>query len=161
MADKGLWGRITSLVPGPKPGTPQWHALLHVTRLNVWLYRTSGGRIGGRYDQAPVCILHHRGARSGEPRETPLVHLTDGERVVIVASMGGNPKNPAWFHNVKAHPDVEIETSGRRRPMTARVVDEAERAQLWPRLLEIWPAWDDYQARTTRRLPVIACEPRD
>ena len=131
-----------------------------VTRANVWMYRKSGGRLGGRFDAAPMCILHHRGAKSGEARETPLVHLPDGERVIIVASIGGNPKNPAWYHNVKAHPEIEIERGGKRRPMTARVVDEAERAQLWPRLLEVWPAWEDYQARTTRQLPVIVCEPR-
>lgn len=144
----------------PKPGTPQFQAWKQITRLNVWLYRRSGGRLGGRYDAAPVCILHHRGAKSGQPRETPLVHLPDGDRVVLVASMGGNPKNPAWFHNIKADPDVVIEAGGRRRPMTAHIADDEERARLWPRLLEIWPAWEDYQARTTRRLPVIVCEPR-
>jgi deazaflavin-dependent oxidoreductase (nitroreductase family) len=158
---KGLFGRFTSTVPAPKPGTPAWRIWHQITRANVALYRLSGGRIGGRYDDAPVCILHHKGAKSGVVRETPLVHLPDGDRVVIVASMGGNPRNPAWYHNVKAHPDVEVEVRGRRRPMHARVVtDDAEREQLWRRLLEIWPAWEDYQARTTRKIPVIVLEPR-
>jgi deazaflavin-dependent oxidoreductase (nitroreductase family) len=157
---KGPWGQLTSRVPAPRPGTPLWAPFQLVTRANVALYRASGGRIGGRYDGAPVCILHHRGARSGRPRETPLVHLPDGDRVVLVASMGGNPRNPAWYHNVKAHPDVEMEVAGRRRPMLAREVEEAEREALWPRLLEVWPAWEDYQARTTRRLPVLVLDPR-
>jgi deazaflavin-dependent oxidoreductase (nitroreductase family) len=126
----------------------------------VALYRLSGGRIGGRYDQAPLCILHHRGAKSGAARETPLVHLPDGDRVIVVASMGGNPRNPAWFHNVRAHPDVEVEVSGQRRPMRARIAGEAERAELWPRLLEVWPAWEAYQRRTDRVLPVVVLEPR-
>ena len=158
---KGIFGRFTSTVPAPKPGTPLWRPWKAITQLNIRLYRASGGRLGGRYDRAPVCILHHTGAKSGVDRETPLVYLPDGERVVLVASMGGNPKNPAWYHNLKAHPRATVEVSGERRPMTARVVtDEAERAQLWPRLLELWPAWEDYQARTTRRLPVIVLEPR-
>lgn len=157
---KGLWGHVTSRVPAPKPGTPLWAPFQLVTKLNVQLYRLSGGRIGGRYDQAPVCILHHRGAKSGAERETPLVHLPDGERIVLAASMGGNPTNPAWYHNLRAHPDVEVEVRGERRPVRARVVDEDERAELWPRLLEVWPAWEDYQARTSRRIPVIVLDPR-
>jgi deazaflavin-dependent oxidoreductase (nitroreductase family) len=157
---KGIWGQITSRMPAPKPGTPLWGPWQLVTKGNVALYRLSGGRIGGRYDRAPLCILHHRGARSGAPRETPLVHLPDGDRIVLVASMGGNPRNPAWFHNVRAHPDVTVEVRGERRPMRARIADEQERAELWPRLLEVWPAWEAYQRRTERVLPVVVLEPR-
>jgi deazaflavin-dependent oxidoreductase (nitroreductase family) len=158
---KGIWGHFTSTVPAPRPGTPLWLPWQALTRANVILWRLSGGRIGGRYDRAPLCVLHHSGAKSNEPRETPLVYLRDGDRIVLVASMGGIPRNPAWYHNVRAHPDVEVEMPGERRPMTARVVtDEAERADLWRRLLEVWPAWEDYQARTTRRLPVVVLEPR-
>ena len=137
---KGLWGQLTSRVPAPRPDTLLWAPFPQLTRLNVHLYRVSGGRIGGRYDRAPVCILHHVGAKSGEKRETPLVHLPDGERIVLAASMGGNPRNPAWYHNLRASPDVEVEVAGRRRAMRARVVDDAERDELWPRLLEVWPA---------------------
>ena len=157
---KGLWGRLTSSVPAPRPGTPLWPAWRAVTRANVALYRLSGGRLGGRYDDAPLCILHHRGAKSGAPRETPLVHLPDGDRVIVVASMGGNPRNPAWYHNVRAHPDVEVEVAGERRPMRARVAGTGERAELWPRLLEVWPAWEAYQRRTERVLPVVVLDPR-
>jgi deazaflavin-dependent oxidoreductase (nitroreductase family) len=154
-----LWGKLTSRVPAPRPDSPLWGPWKQVTALNTRLYRVTNGRIGGRYDRAPVCILHHRGARTGERRETPLVHLADGHRVVIVASMGGNPKNPAWFHNVKAHPDVDVEILGDRRAMRARVAGDEERAELWPRLLEVWPAWESYQGRTTRQIPVVVLEP--
>jgi deazaflavin-dependent oxidoreductase (nitroreductase family) len=157
---KGRWGSLTARVPAPKPGTALWGPWQLVTRFNVAVYRATGGRIGGRYDRAPLCVLHHRGARTGQPRETPLIYLEDGERIIIVASMGGNPANPAWYHNVRAHPDVTIELRGERRPVRARVADEAEAAELWPRLLEMWPAWADYQRRTTRRIPVVVLDPR-
>jgi deazaflavin-dependent oxidoreductase (nitroreductase family) len=158
---KGIWGKLTSSVQAPDSGGWRWEVLKRSTGINVWLYRLTGGRVGGRFDDAPVCILHHRGAKTGESRETPLVHLVDGERVVLVASIGGRPKNPAWYHNVRAHPEIEVEIRGRRRLMTARVADPEERAELWPRLLTIWPAFEDYQARTERTIPVVVCEPRD
>lgn len=157
---KGVWGQITSRVPAPRPGTPLWAPWKAVTRLNTALYRRSGGRIGGRFDRAPVLILHHRGRRSGAPRESPLVHLPDGERWVIVASFGGNPQNPAWVHNLRAAPDTAIEVGARRVAVRAREVAGDERARLWPRLLEIWPAWEDYQRRTERRFPVFVLERR-
>lgn len=156
---KGIWGKLTSSVEVPDTGSLRWQALQHTMRFNVMLYRWTGGRLGGRFDAAPVCILHHRGAKTGQARETPLVHLVDGDSVVLVASIGGRPTNPAWYHNVCANPDVEIEVRGRRRPMTARIAGPDERAELWPRLLEIWPAFDDYQARTERTIPVVVCEP--
>ncbi len=131
-----------------------------MTRLNVWLYRTSGGRIGGRFDAAPLCILHHTGAKSGEPRETPLTYLPDGDRVVLIASYGGAPKSPAWYFNLKAHPDIEIERLGRREPMTVHQADAAERADLWPRITAMYPGYGDYQERTTREIPVMVCAPR-
>jgi F420H(2)-dependent quinone reductase len=158
---KGIWGKLTSAVTVPGQGSVGRKALQQTFRLNVWLYRLSNGRIGGRYDDAPVCILHHRGAKTGAARETPLVYLGDGDRVVLVASMGGQPKNPAWYHNLRAHPEIEIETRGQRRKMTATVATPKERDELWPRLTEMWPAFDDYQARAERTIPVVVCEPRD
>ena len=158
--DKGIFGQLTSRVPAPRPGTPLWEPWKKVMGLNTRLYRLTGGRIGGRYDAAPVLILHHVGAKSGERRETPLVYLADGDDIVVVASMGGIPKNPAWLHNVRANPEVTVEIRGDRRAMTAREVDDAERAALWPRLLEMWPAWEAYQDRTERRIPVLRLSPR-
>ncbi len=160
MADKGFWGKLTSRAAPPRPGTLRWKGFQVVTRVNVLAYRVSGGRIGGKFDGAPICILHHRGAKTGEPRETPLVYLADGDDVVLIASLGGAPKHPAWYHNLCAHPGVEIEIGGKRRAMTARTAEGGEREQLWQKVLRIWPTYADYQARTSRVIPVIVCEPR-
>lgn len=159
---KGAWGRFTSSDLGrlPKPGTVRWRVWRIVQDANTRAYRLSRGRVGGRYDAAPVLILHHVGRRSGERRETPLLYLQDGEDRVLVGSMGGSPKHPAWFHNVMAAPDVEVEIKGRRYPVRARHATDEERARLWPRLLEIWPAWDAYTRRTEREFPVVILSPR-
>lgn len=114
----------------------------------------------GQMDAMPICIVHARGAKSGEPRETPLTYLRDGDRVVLIASYGGYAKNPAWYHNLKAHPDIEVERDGRREAMTARQADATERAALWPRIVDMNPGYAEYQERTTREIPVMVCEPR-
>lgn len=118
------------------------------------------GRVGGQFDDAPVLILHHVGRRSGERRQTPLIYLRDGEDLVVVGSMGGSPKHPAWYRNVRDAPDVEVEIRGRRHPVRAREADAAERERLWPALLEMWPAWEDYTRRTERAFPVLILTPR-
>lgn len=160
MAEKGFWGKLSTASAPPPPGSLRFKAFRQITRLNVWLYRRTGGRIGGSFDGAPLCILHHRGAKSGQARETPLTYLPDGDDVVLIASYGGAPKSPAWYFNCKAHPDVEIERNGRREPMTARQADAAERAELWPRITAMYPGYDDYQRRTEREIPVLICAPR-
>jgi deazaflavin-dependent oxidoreductase (nitroreductase family) len=126
-----------------------------------WLYRVSGGRIWGRFpvSKAPVLLLTTIGRRSGQPRTVPLIHLVDGDRIVIVASQGGMPTHPAWYHNLLAHPRVTVETGRRVREMDARVADDAERDALWPRLVAMYADYDDYQARTDRRIPVVILEP--
>lgn len=158
---KGVWGRFTSSDLGriPRRGTPLWHAWRVVQDANTRLYRLSGGRIGGRYDGAPVLILHHVGRRSGEPRQTPLIYLQDGEDFVIVGSMGGSSSHPAWYLNVRDAPDVEVEIKGSRRHVRARHADLQERERLWPALLEMWPAWDDYSRRTDREFPILILSP--
>ena len=160
---KGVWGTLTSsdLARIPRPGTPLFHAWKLLQDTNTRLYRLSGGRIGGRYDRAPVLILHHVGRKSGQARETPLIYLRDGEDIVIVGSMGGSPKHPAWYLNVRDRPeDVAVEIKGDRTPVRARLATPAERERLWPRLLEMWPAWDDYTRRTEREFPVLILSPR-
>jgi deazaflavin-dependent oxidoreductase (nitroreductase family) len=157
---KGPWGKMTSRAGAPKPGSPLFGAWKLVTRLNVKIWRLSGGRLLGQFDTAPMCVLHHRGRKSGEPRETPLVYLADGEDVVIVGSMGGSPKMPAWVHNLRADPAVEVELRGSRRKVRASEVDGPERERLWLRLLEVWPAWADYQRKTDRTFPVFRLSPR-
>ena len=114
---------LTKLGQPPRPGTLAFKAWNRFTGLNNVVYRLSGGRILGSYDGNPVLLLHHVGRRSGEPRVTPLLYLPDGDELVIVASMGGTPKHPAWFHNLKAGPDTEIEVGRERRAVRARVAD--------------------------------------
>lgn len=108
-----------------------------------------------------VLLLHCRGAKSGQPRVVPLLYTPTGDRVVLVASKAGADHHPAWYHNVMAHPDVEIDIDGERRPMRARRVEGAEREELWRLVNDNYPGYDDYQARAGgRRIPVLALEPR-
>jgi len=148
------------------PWTPTQERLASVvirlmTVLNVWAYRLSGGRLGGTFRRgAPVCLVTTVGKRSRAPRTVALLYLASGDDVVVVASKGGMAHSPAWYHNMMATPDVEVEIGSRRRPMRARRASESERAALWPRLVAMYPDYDDYQARTTRVIPVVILSPR-
>ena len=102
----------------------QWPLLLVAIRLHVLLYRLTGGRVGQRFRGGPpMLLLEHIGARSGTRRTTPLVYVRDGENVVLVASKGGFPRNPAWFHNLLAHPETTVQIGARREAVRARVAD--------------------------------------
>ena len=134
---------------------------------NVWLYRRTGGRVGGTWrigagfrNPVPICLLEHRGRRTGKQRTTPLVYLEDGERIVVVASQAGRPEHPMWYLNLLVHPDVLIQVRNRRRPMRARVVEADERALLWPKLVDLYADYDSYQSWTDRVIPVVVLEPR-
>lgn len=157
----GLWDRLTSITPPrPTPGAPLYRLAVQLGRLNTWLYRRTNGRLGGTMGGAPVCILHHRGAKSGAARQSPVLYLRDGDNMILAASMGGSPKHPSWYHNLCAHPDVELEFGDRRQPVRARVADDDERDRLWPRLVGMYSNYAEYQARADRKIPVIVCEPR-
>jgi F420H(2)-dependent quinone reductase len=151
---------LTSLAQPPRPGTRRFAAWKRFTGLNNAIYRASGGRLLGSFYGNPVLLLHHVGRRSGEERVTPLLYLPDGDDLVIVGSMGGTPKHPAWFHNLTAEPATEVEVGRERRAVRARVAEPAERARLWPRLVEHYPAFDTYQGRTQREIPVVILSPR-
>jgi deazaflavin-dependent oxidoreductase (nitroreductase family) len=151
---------LTSLAQPPRPGTLRFAVWRHFTGVNNAVYRATGGRLMGSFDGNPVLLLHHVGRRSGERRVTPLIYLPDGEDVVVVGSMGGTPKHPAWFHNVCAQPDTEVEIGRERRAVRARTAGPDERARLWPRLVERYPAFASYQRRTDREIPVVILSPR-
>ncbi|GAC68095.1 nitroreductase family deazaflavin-dependent oxidoreductase [Gordonia soli] len=136
------------------------------SRANTRLYQATGGRLGktwrvGAAMRKPVevCLLTSTGRKSGQPRTVPLLFLRDDERVVVVASQGGLPKNPAWYHNVVANPQVTIQIGSQKLDLHAREADDAERDRLWPRLVELYADFDTYSAWTDRRIPVIICEP--
>ena len=108
-----------------------WPVLRRLMGLHTVAYRATRGLVGHRVPGGPpMLLLDHVGAKSGNKRTSPLVYVEDGDDIVLVASKGGNPKNPAWYHNLRANPDVTVEVRGARRPVRARVVDEAERAEL-------------------------------
>ena len=157
----GFSGWLSSTIPPPKPGSLGWKINGAMTRLHARILRRTRGRIGGTLDGAPLLVLHSTGAKSGERRQSPTVYLPDGDNLVIVASIGGNPKNPAWYHNLRAHPDdVEVDVRGKRRPVRARQASRDEAEQLWPRLLESYPPFRTYMTRTEREFPVMILEPR-
>ena len=138
--------------------TPLIHAM---TALNVLAYKLTGGWLGGTLPGgAPVCLVTTTGKRSGQPRTIALLYLMDGDDVVLVASKGGMTHSPGWYHNMMANPDVEVQIGSARRPMRARRASDAEKAALWPRLVAMYRDYDDYQARTSRNIPVMILSPR-
>jgi deazaflavin-dependent oxidoreductase (nitroreductase family) len=123
-------------------------------------FRANGGKVGEPFAGAPMLLLTTSGARSGEQRTTPLVYLPDGDRFVVIASKGGAPTHPAWYHNLVAQPDAAIEVGSETIPVTAVVMTGEERDGLYARQAALRPAFAEYQAKTTRRIPVIALERR-
>jgi deazaflavin-dependent oxidoreductase (nitroreductase family) len=122
---------------------------------HVRVYRETGGERGYHWRGTTILLLTTRGRRSGEPRTTPLIHRVDGERWVVVASRGGAPSHPAWFENLQADPDATIEVGAEEIPVRASVAEGEERARLWALMSEVWPAYDDYQAKTSRQIPIV------
>ena len=122
-------------------------------------FRANGGSVGGPFEGAPLLLLHHRGAQSGTERVTPLVYLADGERYLIFASKGGAPENPAWFHNLKAHPDTKIEVGAQTLAVTAQELTGEERDRLYDRQAAAMPNFREYQDKTSRKIPVVALTP--
>ena len=130
-------------------------------RLHPRIYRATGGRIGRRLPGLPpLLILDHVGAKSGVERNSVIGYVREGDDVLLVASQGGNPKNPAWYHNLKANPDARIQIGGEVRDVRARVADPDERATLWPVVSTAYPVFQRYQDQTERVIPILVLEPR-
>jgi F420H(2)-dependent quinone reductase len=131
-------------------------------REQVALYESSGGAQGTtlRDTGLPVIIITHSGNKTGAIRKTPLMRVKDGDRYVLVASLGGAPKNPVWVHNLRANPHVELRDETVVRPMRVReVTDQSERARLWAVAVAAFPPYAEYQTRTTRQIPLFVAEP--
>jgi deazaflavin-dependent oxidoreductase (nitroreductase family) len=127
---------------------------------NTWVFKASGGRIGAKFMRgAPVGLLTTTGRKSGVARTTPLIYLADGERIVLVASQGGMPRNPLWYDNLAAKPEVSFRTPQGERHYRARTANAGEKAALWPKLVAIYRDYDDYQKRTDRDIPVVVLDP--
>jgi len=143
---------MAEYIPSPR----QW------VREQVEVYERSGGTEGTtlRDTGLPVIIVTHIGNKTGAIRKTPLMRVKDGASYVLVGSMGGAPTNPVWVYNLRANPDVEIRDHTVVQPMRVREVkDEAERARLWDLAVAAYPPYAEYQARTTRRIPLFVAEP--
>ena len=129
--------------------------------LNTWVYRLSGGRILGRMPSgAPICLLTTTGRTSGQRRTVPLLYLADGDDFIVVGSQGGAPRHPGWVLNLEANPRAEVELGRRRVPVAGRRLSDEERDRFWPRLVAMYPPYEDYRRRTTRRIPVVRLSPR-
>lgn len=129
--------------------------------VHQWLYEQSDGRIGTSLGGRPMLLLRTVGRRSGEPRTAALLYVRDGDNYAVIASKGGAPQHPAWFHNLRAQPNVEIQVGRERIPVRARVAEGEERARIWARADEVnQGGYVDYQSRTSRVIPVVVLEPR-
>lgn len=162
----GLTVGETAVMSAPKSYTPAQERrgdpfIKYGSKFNTWLYRRTGGRLGGSFvGGAAVCLLTTTGRRSGEPRTMPLLYLRDGDDIVVVASKGGYSTSPQWYFNLLADPSVEVTIGREHLEMTARVATAEEKSALWPRLVDTYKYYDTYQARTDRDIPVVICSPR-
>lgn len=130
-----------------------------VSRVHVFLYGMSGGRIGGMLRGAPVLLLTTTGRKSGKRRTTPLLYLEERDRYVVVASVGGAATHPAWYLNVRGNPAATIQIGRNELAVTAEAAGPEERARLWPKVTQMYPGYDAYQAKTSREIPIVILSP--
>ncbi|MFD6161169.1 nitroreductase family deazaflavin-dependent oxidoreductase [Nocardia sp. NPDC060256] len=119
-------------------------------------FRANAGKVGGMFEGAPMVLITTTGAKSGRSITNPLVYLSDGDRVVLIASNGGNDKHPAWYHNLRANPDLTVEIGTERYAAKADIVSGTERDTLYAKMVEIMPGFAEYEAKTSRVIPVFA-----
>ena len=135
-------------------------AVQWMSGMNNVAYRLSGGRVAGHLLWgAPICLLTTTGRRSGRRRTVPLAYVLDGDDLVVVASRGGMGSHPAWYLNLLAEPDASVQVGSSTRRVRARDATEAERRRLWPTLTAVYPHFDAYQERSSRRIPVVILSP--
>ena len=128
--------------------------------VNVAVYKMSGGRLMNKGPaNKPICLVTMTGRKTGKKREIPLMHVPHGEQKILVASLGGISKNPVWYYNLKATPDITIAADGVSGAYRAQEVSAEEKASLWRVIVDAYPPYDEYQARTDRDIPVFVCDP--
>ena len=138
-----------------------WPWLNRAAKLHTAMYRTTRGVIGHKFPGAPpMLLLDHVGAKSGTRRTTPLAYVPDDPNMILVASKGGHPTNPAWYHNLVANPDTIVQVGPEHRRVRARVATPEERERLWPKAVEINKGFAKYQEQTKRQIPLVILEPR-
>ena len=136
-----------------RPGATQ------ASRAHAWLLRRSNGRLGRRFIGAPVLVLRTTGRRSGQPRESPMFFVRDGERFAVVASNAASKRPPAWWLNLQADPGAQALVDGQWHPVRGRHATDEEEGRLWPSFQEIYAGYDHYRAIASRELPVVVLEP--
>ena len=135
-------------------------AIKWMSRAQTWIFKRTGGKLGNKFLRgSEVGILTTTGRKSGQPRESPLLFLQEGRRIVLVASQGGRATNPMWYGNLKANPSVSFQTKSDVLELTAREATDAERDDYWPKLDAMYPDFVNYRSYTTRKIPIVICEP--
>jgi deazaflavin-dependent oxidoreductase (nitroreductase family) len=122
-------------------------------------FRANSGKVGGPFAGKTLLLLHTVGAKSGQQRINPVAYVTDGDRLVIVASKGGAPTNPHWYYNILAHPVLTVEVGTEQFQAQAAIASEPERTRLYNKMVEMMPGFAEYQRKTTRVIPVITLTP--
>lgn len=133
--------------------------LRFMSTTHAFWYQVSGGLIGRSLFGAPILLLTVTGRKSGRTHTTPLIYLQDGDSFVIVGSVGGSDKHPAWFLNLRAKPDAEVLVGRTKTSVRAEVANDEERARLWPQLVKLYSNYDEYQKKTSRQIPVVILRP--
>jgi deazaflavin-dependent oxidoreductase (nitroreductase family) len=131
------------------------------TKLHMFVYRVTGGRLGGRMVGAPVLLLTTTGRKTGKQRTSPLLYLEDGENLVIVASNGGAPRHPTWWLNLRADPEASVEIGNRKLRVRAEEASPEEKERLWTRLVAMYGPYESYRRRTDRDIPVVILRPAE
>jgi deazaflavin-dependent oxidoreductase (nitroreductase family) len=141
------------------PNPPSKTVVKFFSKLNVLLYRLTGGRVMGKLKGAPICLVTMTGRKSGRKITFPLMYNPDGDNVILIASFGGGPKNPVWYYNLMANPNVVIELGAKKQEMRATQASPEQKAALWPSIVANYPDFAVYQQKTSRDIPVIICSP--
>jgi deazaflavin-dependent oxidoreductase (nitroreductase family) len=151
---------MTTSAPSNSPGSapPKW-LIKAMTRSHVFLNRLSGGLLFNKLMGDDVCFVTMTGAKSGRTLTLPLMYVPYRDGVLLVASLGGAPRNPVWYHNLVAHPVIEVRHRGRRMKLRARLARPEEKPALWPICDQHYAPYADYRKRTTRDIPIFVCEP--
>ncbi len=130
------------------------------TGAHTFVYRLSGGKVGGRFGKSPVLLLTTTGRKTGKQRTIPLLYLKDGDNLILVASNGGSPAHPVWWLNLQAKPEAVVEVGKKKLPMRARQADAEEHKRLWPLVVAMYADYAKYQKKTTREIPVVILYPQ-
>jgi deazaflavin-dependent oxidoreductase (nitroreductase family) len=135
-------------------------AIKWMSRAQTWIFKKTNGRLGDKFLRgAEVGILTTTGRKTGEKRDSPLLFLQEGKRIVLVASQGGRATNPMWYLNLKADPGVKFQTKHETLELTAREATDAERDEYWPKLDAMYADFVNYRSYTDRKIPIVICDP--